>query len=144
MNKFEKRFFTLLDEATLDDLEKDAFEDTLDAETNSDEFDVDVEVSETDDSAAVDAARAHAEYAAQMKSELEGWVTEMDGWLTRLNGETNSIQSTLASAEPDTIFERMKQSEQRKITRVATELASLTESFRGYVAQTDNPAFRHV
>ena len=47
MNKFEKRFFTLLDEATLDDLEKDAFEDTLDDETNSDEFDVDVEVSET-------------------------------------------------------------------------------------------------
>jgi hypothetical protein len=38
----------------------------------------------------------------------------------------------------------MKQSEQRKIARVATELASLAESFRGYLAQTDNPQFKYV
>ena len=68
----------------------------------------------------------------------------MDEFLTFLNGEENSIQSALAQAETDTIFERMKQSEQRKISRVATELASLAESFRGYVAQTDNPSFKHV
>lgn len=145
MNKFEKRFFTLLDEANLDDLERDAFVDTLDDETSLEDFDIDTDISETGgDNAAVEAARAHAEHAAEMKTQLEGWVSEMDNFLKRLNGEQNSIQATLAAAEPDTIFDRMKVSEQRKITRVATELAGLTESFRGYISQTDNPAFRHV
>ena len=68
----------------------------------------------------------------------------MDKFLHYLNGEDNSIQSALSQAEADTIFDRMKQSEQRKIARVATELASLAESFRGYLAQTDNPTFKHV
>ena len=68
----------------------------------------------------------------------------MDTFLSFLNGESNSIQTALAQSESDTIFDRMKQSEQRKIARVATELASLAESFRGYLAQTENPSFRHV
>ena len=61
-----------------------------------------------------------------------------------INRLQDSIQTALAQSESDTIFDRMKQSEQRKIARVATELASLAESFRGYLAQTENPSFRHV
>jgi len=145
MNKFEKNFLTLLSEADLEDLEKDAFEDTLDDDTSSADFDIDIDASDDgNDNAAANAARAHAQHAAQMKDQLAGWVSEMDSFLTKLNGESNSIQSALANAEADTIFDRMKQSEQRKITRVATELASLTESFRGYLSQTDNPSFRYV
>lgn len=145
MNKFEKNFLTLLSEADLEDLEKDAFEDTLDDDTSSADFDIDIDASDDgNDNAAANAARAHAQLAAQMKDQLTGWVSEMDSFLSKLNGESNSIQSALANAEPDTIFDRMKQSEQRKITRVATELASLTESFRGYLSQTDNPSFRYV
>jgi len=145
MNKFEKNFLTLLSEADLEDLEKDAFEDTLDDDTSSADFDIDIDASDDgSDNAAANVARAHAQHAAQMKNQLTGWVSEMDSFLSKLNGESNSIQSVLANAEADTIFDRMKQSEQRKITRVATELASLTESFRGYLSQTDNPSFRHV
>lgn len=145
MNKFEKNFLTLLGEADLEDLEKDAFEDTLDDDTSSADFDIDIDASgDGNDNAAANAARAHAQHAAQMKDQLTGWVSEMDSFLSKLNGESNSIQSALANAEADTIFDRMKQSEQRKITRVATELASLTESFRGYLSQTDNPSFRYV
>jgi hypothetical protein len=38
----------------------------------------------------------------------------------------------------------MKTSEQRKIARVATEIAALTESFKGYLAQTNNAQFKYV
>ena len=38
----------------------------------------------------------------------------------------------------------MKASEQRKIARVATELAALNESFKGYIAQTGNAQFKYV
>ena len=123
MTKFEKRFFKTLKEATEDEK---AFAAELDVDT------------------AVQAAKAQSEHAAKMRTELTGWVSEMDKFLHYLNGEDNSIQSALGQAEADTIFDRMKQSEQRKIARVATELAALAESFRGYLAQTDNPTFKHV
>jgi len=143
MTKFENRFLKTLKEAT--DEEK-AFDAELDTDTNPEDFDVDLEVDEPteNDDPVVKAARAQSEAAEQMRTELTGWVSEMDTFLNYLNGETESIQSALSRAEPDTIFDRMKQSEQRKIARVATELASLAESFRGYLAQTDNPTFKYV
>ena len=143
MNKFEKRFINLIiNEA---DEERQAFEASLDDNVSPDEFDVNTEAPESSvNDAALAAARSHADLAAKMKSELKGWVEELDSFLRRLNGEENSIQSALSNAEPDTLFDRMKQSEQRKIARVATELASLAESFRGYISQADNPQFRHV
>lgn len=143
MTKFENRFYKTLKEAT--DEEK-AFDAELEDDTDSEDFDVDLEVDETtvEEDPAVQAAKAQSAAAEQMRSELTGWISEMDKFLNYLNGETNSIQTALAQAESDTIFDRMKQSEQRKIARVATELASLAESFRGYLAQTDNPSFKHV
>ena len=144
MTKFENRFFKVLSEADEDLTDAEAFEDALDAETDPGEFDAETpDIADADD-AAMRAAQASSDLALQMKQELEGWVSEMDAFLQKLNGQEGSIQSVLANAEADTIFDRMKQSEQRKITRVATELASLTESFRGYLAQTDNPQFRGV
>lgn len=144
MTRYENRFFKLLDEADEFDPDAEAFEASLDDETDPGEFDAQVpDVSDVDDSA-MRAAAASSEHQAKMRSELEGWIQEMDSFLQRLNGETGSIQTALSQAEADTIFDRMKQSEQRKIARVATELASLAESFRGYLAQTSNPQFKHV
>jgi len=144
MARFENKFFKVLKEQ---DEEKEAFEATLDAETDAGEFDVDVEVDETvvEDDPNVRAAVAVEERNAAMKATLKGWIDEIDGFLHYLNGEDpTSIQTTLASSEPDTIFDRMKQSEQRKIARVATELAALNESFKGYIAQTGNAQFKYV
>ena len=143
MTKFENRFFKTLKEATE---EEKAFDAELDYTTDAEDFDTDLEVDEVaaGEDPIVQAAKAQSAAAEQMRSELTGWVSEMDKFLHYLNGEDNSIQSALGQAEADTIFDRMKQSEQRKIARVATELASLAESFRGYLAQTDNPTFKHV
>ena len=144
MTKFKKRFFSVLSEAGVTNPDLDAMEATLDDNVSAEEFGANTPDPAEADDAVMRAARATSEVAEQMRQELEGWVSEMDAFLHKLNGQDNSIQSVLASAEADTIFDRMKQSEQRKITRVATELASLTESFRGYLAQTDNPQFRGV
>ena len=143
MTKFENRFFKTLKEAKE---EERAFDAELDKDTDAEDFDTDLEVDEVTagEDPVVQAAKAQSAAAEQMRSELTSWITEMDTFLSFLNGESNSIQTALAQSESDTIFDRMKQSEQRKIARVATELASLAESFRGYLAQTENPSFRHV
>ena len=144
MAKFENKFFKVLKEQ---DEDREAFEASLEDETDAGEFDVDVEVDETvvEDDPNVRAAVAVEERNAAMRSTLKGWIDEIDGFLHYLNGEDpDSIQTTLANAEPDTIFDRMRASEQRKIARVATELAALNESFKGYIAQTGNAQFKYV
>ena len=145
MTKFEKKFFTALHEQDESEKEKEAFENSLDQDTNPEDFDVDVDVDVQPDYPAMKAASAVAERNEAMKSELRSWIGRMEDFLDYLNGEEpESIQQKLANAEPDTIFDRMKQSEQRKISRVATELAGVTESFKGYLAQTENPQFKYV
>tara|TARA_R100000995_G_scaffold36749_1_gene16791 strand:- start:98 stop:535 length:438 start_codon:yes stop_codon:yes gene_type:complete len=145
MHKFERRFLKSLNEQTEE--ERVAFEAELDDDTNAEDFDVDVEVDETavEEDPNVKAAQAVSERNAAMRSTLEGWVGEIETFLEYLNGSSpESIQTLLANAEPDTIFDRMKASEQRKIARVATELAALNESFKGYLAQTGNAQFKYV
>lgn len=147
MTNFEKRFFKVLKE---NDEEKEAFELELDDDTAPEEFDVDVEadVEATADieDPALKAAEATAEIHEAQVNTLKGWIAAGDDFLKMLNDaeDPNSVQAVLANAQADTIFDRMKQSEQRKIARVATELASLNESFRGFLAQSDNAQFRGV
>ena len=144
MARFENKFFKVLKEQ---DREREAFEGSLEGDTDAGEFDVDVEVDETvvEDDPNVKAAKAVEERNEAMRITLQGWIGELDQFLEFLNSESpESIQSALANAEPDTIFDRMKDSEQRKIARVASDLASLTQSFKGYIAQSANPQFKYV
>jgi hypothetical protein len=145
MTKFERRFYKSLNEQAEE--ERAAFEAELDDNTEAGDFDVDVEVDEVavEEDPNVKAAQAVSERNAAMRAKLEGWVGEIETFLEYLNGSSpDSIQTLLANAEPDTIFDRMKASEQRKIARVATELAALNESFKGYLAQTGNAQFKYV
>tara|TARA_R110002020_G_scaffold61238_3_gene164962 strand:- start:405 stop:869 length:465 start_codon:yes stop_codon:yes gene_type:complete len=154
MDRFENKFFNVLtnqkeffQNLQEQDEERAAFEGSLEDSTDAGEFDVNVEVDETvvDEDPNVKAAIAVNERNEAMRATLKGWIDEIEGFLQYLNGEEQgSIQSALANAEPDTIFDRMKQSEQRKIARVATELAALNESFKGYIAQSANPQFKYV
>jgi len=145
MTKFERRFFKSLNEQATE--ERVAFEAELEDNTSAGDFDVDVDVDETvvEDDPNVKAALAVSERNEAMRAKLEGWISEIENFLEYLNGSaTDSIQTLLANSEPDTIFDRMKASEQRKIARVATELAALNESFKGYIAQTGNAQFKYV
>jgi hypothetical protein len=147
MTKFERRFFKSLGTVNEAVAEREAFEAELEDSTDAGEFDVNVDVDETvvEDDPNVKAAVAVSERNAAMRATLQGWVSEIEVFLEYLNGSSpDSIQTLLANAEADTIFDRMKASEQRKIARVATELAALNESFKGYLAQTGNAQFKYV
>ena len=147
MTKFERRFFKSLGTMNEAVAEREAFEAELEDGTDAGEFDVNVDVDETvvEDDPNVKAAVAVSERNAAMRATLQGWVSEIEVFLEYLNGSSpESIQTLLANAEADTIFDRMKASEQRKIARVATELAALNESFKGYLAQTGNAQFKYV
>jgi|TARA_R110002020_G_scaffold28147_1_gene89979 hypothetical protein len=147
MTKFERRFFRSLGTVNEAVAEREAFEAELEDGTDAGEFDVNVDVDETvvEDDPNVKAAVAVSERNAAMRATLQGWVSEIEVFLEYLNGSSpESIQTLLANAEADTIFDRMKASEQRKIARVATELAALNESFKGYLAQTGNAQFKYV
>lgn len=147
MSKFAKNFMIALREADSSDLERQAMEGSLDDGTNPEDFDISMEpdVNAEVDSVSRQAAEAMSQKNQQMIDELQGWIDDIEQFLGRLNSEdANSIQSRLAAAEPDTVMDKMKQSQQTKISRVASDLASLHQNFLGFMAQTSNARYRYV
>lgn len=80
----------------------------------------------------------------KMYEELSQWVRRLEEFAEYLNGtENNSIQSSLNSAEPDTLFDSISNAETKKIARVAMEVSSLSEILKGYLAGANNPKYRY-
>jgi ABC-type transporter Mla subunit MlaD len=78
----------------------------------------------------------------EMYDELSEWINRMDEFSNYLNGTTDSIQTSLNSAEADTIFDSISNSETKKIARVAMEVSSLSEILKGYLAGANDPKYR--
>lgn len=146
LDLFEKAFLEALDKDDLDrELEKSAMEASLDDGVDPSEFGTDLEISPEEAQATDEVADAMSRRNQQIISELQGWIDRIEDFLEFLNSEDpNSVQSKLASAEPDTIMDKMKQSQQTKISRVASDLASLHQNFLGFMAQTSNARFKYV
>lgn len=142
MTKFESRFFRALNEQ---DEEQQAFNQSLDKGTDPNKFNVppvtpgdNGEVSQHTAAAAEAAARQHAEYVQQ----IQGWVSKLTEFNEFLNAPTgNSIQSIIANAPEETILKELK-SEQSRITRAATEIASLVQKFNSAVTTESSPNFK--
>jgi hypothetical protein len=146
MSKFVKNFITVLREADLDrDLERQAMEGSLDDGIDPSEFDTEMEMSPEEAQATDEVADAMSKRNQQIIGELQDWIDRVEEFLSFLNSEDpNSVQSRLAAAEPDTVMDKMKQSQQTKISRVASDLASLHQNFLGFMAQTSNARFKYV
>ena len=148
MNKFAKNFLIALREAAITneaDLERDAMKQTLDDGTNPEDFDTNMELSPEEAQATDEVADAMSRRNEQIVAELQTWIDQIEEFLSFLNSEDpNSIQSRLAAAVPDTIMDKMKQSQQTKISRVAADLASLHQNFLGFMSQTQNAKFKYV
>ena len=148
MKNFGKRFAKVVKE-NVD--EQEAFEDALEADTSPEEFDVEVdadpeaaaEIAETDP--AVKAAEAQGEINAHQVETLKGWIAAGDQFLASLNDASNpdSMAHAIGNAEADTLFDKMS-SEQRRVTKVATDLAALNETMRGYLAQAGDSNLKGV
>jgi hypothetical protein len=145
-NIFEKRFLKILREDARE-LERKAMEASLDDGIDPDDFGVDLEpdVNHKVDQVSMQAAEAMSQKNQQMIDELQSWIDDIEAFLKRLNSEDpSSIQSKLAAAEPDTVMDKMKQSQQTKISRVAADLASLHQNFLGFMSQTANSRYKYV
>jgi len=130
MSLYSKKFIKFLNEQ--DDVE--AMQSTLDPETDVEDFDIDVP--ETSDGSPVGSQQR------EMFDELSQWIQEMDKFSNYLNGTDDSIQTSLNSAESDTIFDSISNSETKKIARVAMEVSSLSEILKGYLAGANDPKYR--
>lgn len=131
-NIFEKRFQTILEADTTPittdvdqtpKTDKEAMAQTLKTTTPSD-FDIDV----PHGGGELEREKEH------QKSELTSWVGEIDNFIGFLNGtDGSSIQAKLHAARCDSVFENIARSEKKKIARIAAELSSLSEAFKGYL-----------
>ena len=148
MKNFGKRFAKVVKENVN---EQEAFEDALEADTSPEEFDVDVEADPeatadvVEEDPAIKAAEAQGEINAKMVATLTGWIADGDAFLAKLNDASNpeSIAYALGNAEPDSLFDKMA-AEQRRVSKVATDLAALNETMRGYLAQSGDASLRGV
>jgi len=131
-NRF-KKFLSEQDDENVELTDQEAMASTLDAETAPEDFDVD---------APAGGEGAIGAQSKQMFEELNGWIQEMDRFSAYLNGTTDSIQTSLNAAEPDTIFDSISNAETKKIARVAMEISSLSEILKGYLAGANDPKYK--
>ena len=136
MSLYQKRFKKFLSEQDDEDIEltdQEAMASTLDPDTSPEDFDVDVPSN---------SEGPISSQSRQMFEELNGWIQEMDRFSDYLNGTSDSIQTSLNAAEPDTIFDSISNAETKKIARVAMEISSLSEILKGYLAGANDPKYK--
>jgi hypothetical protein len=65
---------------------------------------------------------------------LETWIQQIDQFVEFLNGTTSeSVQTQLHAAPCDTKFQDIARSEKKRISRLAADLSTLSENFKGYL-----------
>jgi len=133
MSLFEKRFLSILEAdqpGTETPTDAQAMETQLDAGTDPKALDAQTPPDQI--------AQARQTFVAAQKQTLTGWIQKVAEFVEFLNGTNGeSIQSKLAESPCDTLFEKIANSEKKRISRVAMELSSLNESFKGYLISGD-------
>lgn len=135
MSKFGKKFLTFLeqDEPTPDEA---AMASTLEGDVNPNDLGANIDTQ---------AAVAVAQQQQQMVQTIETWITKLDEFVKYLNSPTgNSIQITLKNAIPDTILDKIRATETKKIARAAMDLAALSQVLQGYLATARDPKYKNV
>jgi hypothetical protein len=143
-NLFQKAFVTVLREAPEDVnpaggvSDADAMASTLDKGTDPAMFDADA-------NAAADHMMATSKMQANMVSSLQSWIGKLEEMADFLNGTgPESVQSKLKKCVPDTLFDKIRVAETKKIARVSMELTSLNEMLKGYLASASDSKYRGV
>lgn len=137
MSSFTKKFLTLLEQDEQQPTpDQTAMAATLDAETDPASLGADINAQ---------AATAVAQQQQQMIGTVQSWIVKLDEFVKYLNSPTGeSIQNTLKDALPDTILDKIRTTETKKIARSAMDLAALSQIFQGYLATARDPKYKGV
>tara|TARA_R110001592_G_scaffold140614_1_gene361649 strand:+ start:941 stop:1390 length:450 start_codon:yes stop_codon:yes gene_type:complete len=135
MNEYSKRFAKILEQ------DGELADELTDSEALDSELQ-DITADELGADAPADVTNAINDQQKQMYDELNSWIGKMDEFSGYLNGTESSIQTTLNSAESDTIFDSISNSETKKIARVAMEVSALSEILKGYLAGANDPKYK--
>ena len=74
-----------------------------------------------------------------------GWITKLEGFSDFLNGvQPDSMQSKLKNCISDTLFDKIRVAETKKIARVSMEVTSLCEMLKGYLASASDAKYKGV
>jgi hypothetical protein len=139
-NVFQKAFVHVLrEQPTPDEMtDGEAMEQSLDKGTNPADFDV-------DGGAAADHLAATSKMQQQMVSSLQSWISNLEQFSDFLNSTgPESIQSKLKNCIPDSLFDKIRVAETKKIARVSMEVTSLNEMLKGYLASASDPKYKGV
>lgn len=80
--------------------------------------------------------QAHLKKRAQENNELlSQWVSTIDDFTSFVNdpNRDDSIKNIIERAMPGSVLEKIKKSEARRLTRVSTEAAALSQALKSYI-----------
>jgi len=137
MSSFSSKFSYILE------ADDDQLKPTTDKEAMAQQLDTaepkDFDVKPATTAAAAERAARVDHAKIEQASELNSWINHIDEFIEFLNGTSDgSVQSKLHSASCDTMFEDIARSEKKKIARLAAELSSLSEAFKGYLISSND------
>lgn len=141
MKAFNHRVFHLLEQDEPENPElsinpdeigdEDAFASSLDDGTNPSDFD-------TQTPTGAPAVSPEDQVREKQVQQLGQWIDKLTSFTSYLNGvDNNSIQKVLNDSEEGSLFAEIARGERKRIARLAQEMSSLTESFKGYMLSSD-------
>lgn len=142
-NIFKQAFLRVLNEqvpldaspATPDMSDEDAMVSTLDKGTDPAMLDV--------HAASREAAEKQVAAQVHMIDKLGEWVMKIEEFNKFLNDpNSESVQSILNGAVAETILDKIRTSEAKRISRVASELSALNEMLKGYLGTRNDAKYR--
>lgn len=132
-NLFKTAFLHVLHEQPEAEIsDSEAMRQTLDQGTDPSAFD-------SDAVAAADHALAASKMHQNMVLGLSGWIGKLEDFSEFLNGTGDgSMQTKLKNSPPETLYDKIRISETKKIARVSMEITSLSEMLKGYLASSSS------
>ena len=129
MSIFSNRFFEIINEQ--DEVPPGSDQETLGTEPTTPEG--------TFDEPESPIATLQKQQNANTIGTLQTWIGEVESFINFLNGlDNNSVNSQINKADCDSIMADVQRSESKKISRLAQDLSSLSESLKQYLIVANN------
>ena len=129
MSIFSNKFFAIINEQ--DELPPGSDQETLGTDPSTPEG--------TFDEPASPIATLQKQQNINTISSLQSWIGEVESFINFLNGlDDSSVNSQINKADCDSIMADVQRSESKKISRLAQDLSSLSESLKQYLIVANN------